>query len=308
MAHHVLALLIWAAALQSPTPELVANTLSRAQALYYDASFQESIDLLLPLDKALSSDDKRTKERIDIKLQIALAHVGLGQIPEAKRRFGEICTLDADYSLDPKKFAPKVVSAFEEAKEENEETQCRALCAEADKLLEEGNTEALLALVQQARARCNCIEASALDAATHYYDLGIDAYRKDMLSTALQHFRTATQFNPDHTLARSYIELTRNRLQFAAEQMFLKWRREFDGGEFGLAASTYRVLESADIEGSAREAIDKIRAGYRGQLSPLINSWKLSCSKGDSFSMAQTRRRAEEMLPDPGIGRDLMAE
>src|SRR5215467_9992133 len=138
MAHHVLALLIWAAALQSPTPELVASTLSRAQALYYDASFQESIDLLLPLDKALGSD-KRTKEKIDIKLQIALAHVGLGQMPEATRRFGEICALDPDYSLDPKKFAPKVVSAFEEAKEENEKVQCRVLCAEADKLLDAEN-------------------------------------------------------------------------------------------------------------------------------------------------------------------------
>ena len=302
MAHHVLALLIWAAALQSPTPELVASTLSRAQALYYDASFQESIDLLLPLDKALGSDDKRTKEKIDIKLQIALAHVGLGQMPEATRRFGEICALDPDYSLDPKKFAPKVVSAFEEAKEENEKVQCRVLCAEADKLLDAENADALLALVKQSRSRCNCVEASALDAAEHFYDLGVDAYRKEMLSTALQYFQTTTQFNPDHTLARSYIDLTRNRLQLAAEQMFLKWRREFDAGDFGLAASTYRALNSADIEGSANEAIEKVRAGYRGKLSPLINSWKLARSKGDSYGMAELHRQAEEMLPDPGIG------
>jgi tetratricopeptide (TPR) repeat protein len=308
MAHHVLALLIWAAALQSPTPELVASTLSRAQALYYDASFQETIELLLPLDRALRSEDKRTKEKIDIKLQIALAHVGLGQMPEATRRFGEICALDPDYSLDPKKFAPKVVSAFEEAKEENEKVQCRMLCAEADKLLDAGNAEALLALVNQTRSRCNCIEASALDAAEHFYDLGVEAYRKEMLSPALEYFQAATQFNPDHTLARSYIDLTRNRLQLAAEQMFLKWRREFDGGNFGLAASTYRALNSANIEGSANEAIEKVRAGYRGKLSPVINSWKLACSKGDSFGMAQLHRQAEEMLPDPGIGRDLMAD
>jgi len=307
MLQYVLALLIWAAPIQS-TPELVASTLSRAQALYYDARFQETIELLLPLDKALSSDDKRTKEKIDIKLQIALAHVGLGQMPEATMRFGEICALDPDYSLDPKKFAPKVVSAFEEAKEENEKVQCRMFCAEADKLLDEGNTAALLALIQQARSRCNCIEASALDAATHFYDLGLDAYRKEMLGAALEHFRVATQFNPDHTLARSYIELTRNRLQLAAEQMFLKWRREFADGEFGLAASTYRELEAANIEGSANEAIEKVRAGYRGQVSPLINSWKQACYKGDSFSMAQIHRQAEEMVPDPGIGRDFVAE
>jgi tetratricopeptide (TPR) repeat protein len=308
MWQYLLALLIWAAPLQLPTPELVASTLSRAQALYYDASFQETIELLLPLDKALSSDDKRIKEKIDIKLQIALAHVGLGQMPEAKIRFSEICALDPDYSLDPKKFAPKVMSAFEEAKEENEKLQCRLLCAKADKLLDAEDAQALLVVIQQARSRCTCIEASALDAANHFYDLGVDAYRKEMLGTALQHFRLATQFNPDQTLARSYIDLTRNRLHLAAEQMFLKWRREFDGGEFGLAAETYRELETGNVEGSASEAIDKVRAGYRGQMSPLINSWKRACAKGDSFSMAQTRRQAEERLPDPGIRRDFMAE
>src|SRR5215813_651794 len=163
MLQYVLALLIWAAPMD-PTPELVASTLRRAQALYYDARFQETIDLLFPLDKALGSDDKRTKEKIDIKLQIALAHVGLGQMPEATMRFGEICALDPDYSLDSKKFAPKVVSAFEEAKEENDKVQCQMFCAEADKLLDAGDVEALLALVQRTRSRCNCIEASALDA------------------------------------------------------------------------------------------------------------------------------------------------
>src|SRR5262245_2535768 len=308
MSQYFLALLIWVAPFQLPTPELVTGTLNRAQALYYDARFQETIDLLLPLDRALRSDEKRTKERIDIKLQIALAHVGLGQIPEATTRFGEICALDPDYSLDPKRFAPKVVSAFEEAKEENEKVQCRTLCAEVDKLLDAENAPALLALIQQARSRCTCIEASALDAGNHFYDLGVDAYRKEMLGPALQNFRFATQFNPDHTLARSYIDLTRNRLELAADQMFLKWRREFDGGQFGLAAASYRALETANIEGSASEAIDKVRAGYRAQLSPLINSWRLACSKGDSFSMTQARRQAEEMLPDPGFRRDFMAE
>src|SRR5262249_44422348 len=156
------------------------------------------------------------------------------------------------------------------------------VCVEADKLLDTGNAQALLALIQQARSRCTCLEAFALDAAGHFYDLGVDAYRKEMLAIALEHFRTATQFNPDHTLARSYIDLTRNRLELAAEQIFLKWRRQFDAGEFGLAAATHRELEAANVEGSASDAIDKVRVRYRERLSPLINSWKQACSKGDS--------------------------
>src|SRR5262245_23869448 len=112
MSRYALALLIWTT-LQSPTTEFVAKTLSRAEAMYYDARFQETIELLVPLDTSLRSDPGRIKDRIDVKLQIGLAHVGLGQMAEAKNRFAEICALDPEYSLDPKKFAPKIVSAFD---------------------------------------------------------------------------------------------------------------------------------------------------------------------------------------------------
>jgi tetratricopeptide (TPR) repeat protein len=307
MSRYVLALLIWAT-LQSPTTEFVANTLSRAEALYYDARFQETIQLLAPLDTTLSKEPARTKERIDIKLQIALAHVGLGQMSQAKTRFGEICSLDPDYSLDPKKFAPKIVSAFEEAKSESTKAECQMFCAETDRLLEADDADALLALIQSARSRCTCLEAASLDAATHFYELGMDAYKKDNFTAALRLFRTATKFNPEHDLSISYIELTRNRLSLAAERLFLEWRTQLDTREFALAATTYRKLQSSDVEGSAAEATDRVREGYRTQVSPITNSWKQACSKGDASSMARLRRQAEELLADPAIAPDFLGE
>ena len=307
MSRYVLALLIWAT-LQSPTTEFVANTLSRAEALYYDARFQETIQLLVPLDTSLGIERNRIKERIDVKLQIGLAHVGLGQMAEAKTRFGEICALDPDYSLDPKKFAPKVVSAFDDAKAEQTKAECQMFCAETDRLLEADDADALLALIQSARSRCTCLEAAALDAATHFYELGMDAYKKENFTAALRLFRVATQFNPEHDLSISYIELTKNRLSLAAERLFLEWRTQMDTREFALASATYRKLQSSDSEGSAAEALNKVREGYRTQLLPLTNSWKQACSKGDASSMARLRRQAEEMLADPAIGKDLLAE
>ena len=307
MSRYVLALLTWAT-LQSPTTEFVANTLSRAEALYYDARFQETIQLLVPLDTTLANERNRTKERINVKLQISLAHVGLGQMAEAKARFGEICGLDPDYSLDPKKFAPKVVTAFDEAKAEHTKAECQMFCAETDRLLEADDADALLALIQSARSRCTCLEAAALDAATHFYELGMDAYKKEDFTAALRLFRVAIQFNPEHDLSISYIELTRNRLSLAAERLFLEWRTQMDTRQFALAAATYRKLQSANFEGSAAEALDKVREGYRTQLLPLTNSWKQACSNGDASSMAKLRRQAEETLADPAIGRDLLAE
>jgi len=282
--------------------------LSRAEALYYDARFQETIQLLVPLDTSLGIERNRIKERIDVKLQIGLAHVGLGQMAEAKTRFGEICALDPDYSLDPKKFAPKVVSAFDDAKAEQTKAECQMFCAETDRLLEADDADALLALIQSARSRCTCLEAAALDAATHFYELGMDAYKKENFTAALRLFRVATQFNPEHDLSISYIELTKNRLSLAAERLFLEWRTQMDTREFALASATYRKLQSSDSEGSAAEALNKVREGYRTQLLPLTNSWKQACSKGDASSMARLRRQAEEMLADPAIGKDLLAE
>jgi tetratricopeptide (TPR) repeat protein len=307
MSRYALALLIWTT-LQSPTTEFVAATLSRAEALYYDARFQETIQLLLPLDTSLRSDPGRIKDRIDVKLRIGLAHVGLGQIAQAKNRFAEICALDPDYSLDPKKFAPKIVSAFDEAKAEYTKVECQMFCAETDRLLEAEDAEALLSLIQSARSRCTCLEAAALDAATHFYELGIDAYKKEDFTAALRLFRQALRFNPEHDLSLSYIELTRNRLALAAERLFLEWRTQLEAHEFGLAMATYRKLQSEDIEGSATEALGKIRDGYRSQVSPLVNSWKQACSRGDASAMARLRRQAEEVLADPAIGTDLLAE
>src|SRR5262249_989389 len=307
MSRYVLAILI-GSVLQSPTTEFVATTLSRADALYYDARFQETIQLLLPLDGALRSQPERGKERIEVKLRIGLAHVGLGQMAEAKNRFGEICALDPDYSLDPKKFAPKVVSAFDEAKAEHNKIECQMFCTEADGLLAAEDADALLALIQSARSRCTCLEAAALDAATHFYEVGMDAYKKENFPAALRLFRLAVQFYPEHDLSISYIELTRNRLLLAAERLFLEWRTQMDAHEFGLAMTTYRKLQSSNVEGSAAEALAKVRDGYRTQLSPVINSWKQACAKGDASAMARLRRQAEEALADPVIGSDLLAE
>jgi hypothetical protein len=152
------------------------------------------------------------------------------------------------------------------------------------------------------------LEAAALDAATHFYEQGLDAYKKENFTDALRLFRVATQFNPEHDLSISYIELTRNRLSLAAERLFLEWRTQLDARQFALAAATYRKLQSANVDESAAEALGRVRDGYRTQLSPLTNSWKQACSTGDASGMARLRRQAEEMLADPAIGKDFLGE
>jgi len=94
----------------------IRSTLARAEAAYYDARFTDAIALLSPLDTALEAKPDRIDDRVQIKLQLALAYIGLNQIPEAKARLSEIYDINPQFVMDPAKFAPKVLTLFNEVK------------------------------------------------------------------------------------------------------------------------------------------------------------------------------------------------
>src|SRR4030095_10669273 len=75
--------------------EDIERTLSRAEALYFEAKFNESIQLLSPINEWLRAQPGRVKEGIATKLQLALANVGLNNASAAKAFLMEI------YALDP---------------------------------------------------------------------------------------------------------------------------------------------------------------------------------------------------------------
>jgi len=94
----------------------ISSTLARAEAAYYDARFNDAIALLAPVDTALDARPDRIEARVQVKLQLALAYIGLNQIPEAKARLGEIYEINPQFVMDPAKFAPKVLTLFNEVK------------------------------------------------------------------------------------------------------------------------------------------------------------------------------------------------
>src|SRR5262252_2698143 len=120
MLRYVLGALALIASLQVAAPQDDVNSsLARAEQLYYEAQFRESIDLLLPIDAALGSQPEGLQDKIKVKLQLALAHIGLSETSAAGDRFGEIVDLDPSYSLDPRRYSDKVVSLFDEVKQEH---------------------------------------------------------------------------------------------------------------------------------------------------------------------------------------------
>ena len=99
--------------------------LSRAEALYYEAKFNDAIELLTPFDESLKAEPGRIKERVRVKLQLALGYLALNEFDKAKSNFVEMCTLDSECSMNADQYPPKVRTLFEEAK-----SQARKAAAE----------------------------------------------------------------------------------------------------------------------------------------------------------------------------------
>ena len=250
---------------QQPEQDIDA-LLARSEALYYEARFKESVDLLAGLDESFQSEAGRSQDKIRLKFQLALGNLALNDIAKAKSYFVEVCVLDPKCSIDPAKYSPKVLNLFEEAK-----------------------------------ASVN-VESTGGQS----YQEGLDAYKKGDLANAAQKFRGALLENSEDVVAAQYLRLAEDKLRLVIEQKLLNWRRNFAAGQMGLAAASYRELLSLNVENMADTAIDQIQMEYRKELTQLIEAWNRACKNGDAIDMNRLRSRAADMLPAPAIGEDLL--
>ena len=85
------------------------DMLSRAEALYYQADFAKSVELLLRADELSQQRSGNTSEKIDIKLQLALGYIGLNDTAQAKDYLRQLYALDPDHVIDPQIFSPKEI-------------------------------------------------------------------------------------------------------------------------------------------------------------------------------------------------------
>jgi tetratricopeptide (TPR) repeat protein len=283
---------------QTPrTPEEIQATLSRAETLYRQARFKESIQLLTPLDRLLQG----RPDHVRVKLQLALAHVGLNETSAARTFFQELCSLDPDYELDALQFAPKVVTLFNEARGKEIEARCSAACREANRLLNAGNSQALLTWLRTAPQTCPCVETVAETAAALFYKQGLEAYKQDNFGTAIQRLQIALNFDSQHEMAAQYLDLAQNKLQQTVDRLVLEWRGRFASEQFSQAASIYRQLLSPSLAGKATDALEGIRTEYRKRVSSIAEAWQQDCTANP-----RALQQATDLLPDASIARDIL--
>src|SRR5438105_3712027 len=156
----------------------IKDALAHAEALYYGARFTESVALLNRVDDTLHSQSGRLQEKIDTKLKLALANIGLNDVAKAKSFLMDVYELDSNFVLDAQQFSPKVFAVAAEAKADQAKMQCQSIHTDAHMYLEKGNAKGLLDLVQSLQAKCPALAAIRLEAAESFYRAGVAAYKR----------------------------------------------------------------------------------------------------------------------------------
>ena len=239
MLHHIAALLVaFQVGTQPVPPNEVADAVSHAQALYYEARFKESADVLLRVDEMLAGRTDRVPEKVNVKLQLALAYIGINDAGRARTFLRDMYALEPEYVLDPMQFSPKVISLAAEAKSEQGELRCQVMRDDARKKLDAGNGKAVFDLIGTNKSKCTGLNTFEPELAELLYKTGFEAYKRGDLPTALQNFQATLRLSPKHELALQYTDLTQSKLQVNADRMFIQWQKNFDSHEYAKAAGT----------------------------------------------------------------------
>jgi tetratricopeptide (TPR) repeat protein len=287
---------VWAA---SDEP---SELLARAEALYYEADFAKSVELLLRADELLRDQLGNLQEKTDVKLQLALGFIGLNDGSQAKVYLGQLYALDPDHQVDPQMFSPKVIRLAEEARAEQNELRCRLMSDQVQEQLEKGTSDGVLKVIESGRAKCAGLAKLYPKAGELLFKEGLSAYKNSQMVDALEKFRAALRIDPKQELAGEYVDLTLSKLEVAADRALLTWHKNYEAGDFSSAGRDYRELVSR----SSPDKIEEVRAEYRRALSKLVDSWNAACAKDDTASMEHIRLQVNTLLPEPSFAEDIL--
>jgi tetratricopeptide (TPR) repeat protein len=303
MSPFVLAIFLAVQGSPSVSQDEIREALMRAESLYFEARFKDSVQLLTQVNDVLKTQPERVPEIISTKLQLALGNVGLNNPAAAKSFLIELFALSPDFNLDAKQFPPKIVALADEAKAAQHRFRCQTAADDARRHLAAGDGAALLHLLDSMKSKCADLATLVPDTAELLYRKGLSDYKLGDLSTAVHNFRSAVKLAPKHDMAAQYLELAENKLQVAEDRVLLDWQKNFDGRQFKQAAAIYRQI--ASFGDNAAKPLGHMTAEYRQALVPLVEEVNRACSSNDPAKMDEARSRISEMLPEPSFGEDI---
>jgi len=300
-------MLFQSAAAPAPKDE-ISESLKQARELYYDAKYTESVQVLLRVNDLLQSRSDRLQDKVDVKLQLALANIGLNDIDKAKSYLIQMYTLDPNAALDANQYSPKVMTLATEAKTELVRIRCQAIEDDARNNLKDGNAAAIARLVGSPDAKCVNMAAISAEASDLLYKSGLEAYKNSEYPNALLNFQAALKFSPKHELANQYIELTQGRLQVALDRLLIEFQKNFEAHKLPEAAANFKQLAAFNASNNNSQALRQASDQYRKTLTELVDSWNRTCAIGNTEAMNELLGQITELLPDPTFGEDIRAK
>jgi tetratricopeptide (TPR) repeat protein len=289
------------------TQDQTRDALARAEALYFEAKFNESIQLLSQINEGLKTQPNRVKERVATKFQLALANMGLNNAAAAKSFLIEIFALDPDFTVDAQQYSPKVVTLANDAKAEQNIVRCKTAVDDAKKNLASGDSAALLTILQTMKPKCPDLAAIEPDAAELVFKKGLNDYKQGLMTSALQSFRAALSLAPKHEMAAQYLDLTETKLQVAGDRVLLDFQKNFQARQFKQAAAVYRQIASFN-DPSNTQMLNTMGNEYRKALDPLVEAFNKACTSGDTIKGSEIRDQITELIPEPTFASDVRSK
>ena len=288
--------------------EDISKELSRAESLYYEAEFQSSLDLLLSLEKRVAIAGRRD-DQLKIDFYLSLVYLGLSQQEIAKSKMVKVCSVDPHYAPNSSQYSPKVNALFEDAKATCRENHCEEICRPAVSLIKEGRLDAAEARLRTASHSCPCAVAAAGAINEARLLEAKKLYANEKFAEAAKAFGAILDSDKNHQIAREYLGLSRQRLEFSAAQFaFSQWREAFNSRRFTEAALAYEKLRSASSEPTARQLARTAESEYQTALSALAGSWKTACENRNRTKMDQLRQEAVNLASGQAFGTDTLLQ
>jgi len=140
------------------------------------------------------------------------------------------------------------------------------------------------------------------------FEQGVDAFKRGDLPGASSKFDAVLKLNASYDPARQYLVLIEDTVAVSNDQIALRWRQQFNAGDFQQASESYRQLASSARGGKVDTLLDEMRAEYRKAMVGMADSWNRACTAKDEASMARVRAEADKMLPDESIAQDSLQQ
>lgn len=280
----------------------IKQTLAQAETLYYDAHFGKTIELLTPVEEAFKTQPGRLEDRVEVKVKLALANIGMNETARALSFLIEMYALKPDYVFDTRLFSPKVIALANEARTQQSKARCETTMTEARKHIAAGDTKSLQALLASTKPQCAELAQISGDAADALYKDALAAYRRSDLAAAVKGFEAVLSYSPEHELALQYLDIIKSKSQLENDRLLVQWQRDFNERRFAAAADGYKQILAQG--GSASAAAAYVTGQYREALTQLADNWPRGCAGGDAAATA-IRSQVADMIPEPSFGQDI---